>query len=243
MGFSRQEYWSGLPFPSPGDLPNAGIETGSPALQADASPSEPVEIHFLSCTSHTVPHMRPVAAIPVRIDLEHPQHTECSVGSAISEDAPGEWSPGLPAHVGLSPFPACPPTPLPVVPGAFSQIKDLQPTPCLKVCFLEILNQCTCDIAKTATRGDSAPITREPRKKLRGCVPDPSAAPTPPPNVAHGETHRNQCARRSTALRSGGEHPETSGSKCQKGGSEPLVVPPKGPLPCLQPGTQAPAHS
>ena len=33
MGFSRQEYWSGLPFPSPGDLPNQGIETGSPALQ------------------------------------------------------------------------------------------------------------------------------------------------------------------------------------------------------------------
>ena len=36
MGFSRQEYWSGLPFPSPGDLPNPGIEPRSPALQADA---------------------------------------------------------------------------------------------------------------------------------------------------------------------------------------------------------------
>ena len=41
MEFSRQEYWSGLPFPSPGDLPNPGIELGSPALQADALPSEP----------------------------------------------------------------------------------------------------------------------------------------------------------------------------------------------------------
>ena len=41
MGFSRQEYWSGLPFPSPGDLPNPGIEPGSPALQTDALPSEP----------------------------------------------------------------------------------------------------------------------------------------------------------------------------------------------------------
>ena len=41
MEFSRQEYWSGLPFPSPGDLPNPGIEPGSPALQADALPSEP----------------------------------------------------------------------------------------------------------------------------------------------------------------------------------------------------------
>ena len=41
MEFSRQEYWSGLPFPSPEDLPNPGIEPGSPALQADALPSEP----------------------------------------------------------------------------------------------------------------------------------------------------------------------------------------------------------
>ena len=41
MGFSRQEYWSGLPFPSPGDLPNPGIEPGSPALPADALFSEP----------------------------------------------------------------------------------------------------------------------------------------------------------------------------------------------------------
>ena len=41
MGFSRQGYWSGLPFPSPGDLPNQGIEPGSPTLQADALPSEP----------------------------------------------------------------------------------------------------------------------------------------------------------------------------------------------------------
>ena len=40
MGFSRQEYWSGLPFPSPGDLPNPGIEPWYPALQADALPSE-----------------------------------------------------------------------------------------------------------------------------------------------------------------------------------------------------------
>ena len=41
MEFSRQEYWSGLPFPSPGDLPDPGIEPGYPALQADALPSEP----------------------------------------------------------------------------------------------------------------------------------------------------------------------------------------------------------
>ena len=41
MGFSRQEYWGGVPFPSPGDFPNPGIEPGSPALQADSLLSEP----------------------------------------------------------------------------------------------------------------------------------------------------------------------------------------------------------
>ena len=41
MGFSRQEYWSRVPLPSPGDLPNPGIEPRSPALQADALTSEP----------------------------------------------------------------------------------------------------------------------------------------------------------------------------------------------------------
>ena len=43
VGFSRQEYWSGLPFPSPGDLPNPGIEPRSAALQADSLPAEPQE--------------------------------------------------------------------------------------------------------------------------------------------------------------------------------------------------------
>ena len=41
MGFPRQEYYRGLPFPSPRDLPNRGIEPRSPALQADALPPEP----------------------------------------------------------------------------------------------------------------------------------------------------------------------------------------------------------
>ena len=41
MGFSRPGYWSGLPFPSPGDLPDPGIEPGTPALPADALTSEP----------------------------------------------------------------------------------------------------------------------------------------------------------------------------------------------------------
>ena len=43
MGFSRQEYWSGWPFPSPRDLPDPGIKPKSPALQTDSLPSEPAE--------------------------------------------------------------------------------------------------------------------------------------------------------------------------------------------------------
>ena len=47
MGFSRQEYWSGLPFPSPGDLPNPRIRPSSLALQADSLPSESPVNSFL----------------------------------------------------------------------------------------------------------------------------------------------------------------------------------------------------
>ena len=47
MEFSRPEYWSGLPFPSPGDLPNPGIEPRSPALQNDCLPSEPYILGYI----------------------------------------------------------------------------------------------------------------------------------------------------------------------------------------------------
>ena len=50
LGFSRQEYWSGLPFPSPGDLPNLGIESRSPALQADSLLSELQGTHVMLAT-------------------------------------------------------------------------------------------------------------------------------------------------------------------------------------------------
>ena len=46
MGFSGQEYWSGLPFPSPGDLPDPGIESRSPTFQAEALTSEPPGAKF-----------------------------------------------------------------------------------------------------------------------------------------------------------------------------------------------------
>ena len=48
MELSRQEYWSGLPFPPPGDLLDPGIEPGSPALQADSLRSEPPEFEALT---------------------------------------------------------------------------------------------------------------------------------------------------------------------------------------------------
>ena len=52
LRFSRQGYWSGLPFPSPGDLPNPGIEPGSPALQANSLPTElqgKLDMYILNC--------------------------------------------------------------------------------------------------------------------------------------------------------------------------------------------------
>ena len=54
MEFSRQEYWSGLTFPSSGDLPNAGVEPGSPALQVDSLPSEYRYIHTVFYMYDTV---------------------------------------------------------------------------------------------------------------------------------------------------------------------------------------------
>ena len=60
MGFSRQEYWSGLPFPSPGNLPNPGIESRSSVLQADAltseRPGKPIIIAFIFLKSVNVLH-------------------------------------------------------------------------------------------------------------------------------------------------------------------------------------------
>ena len=55
MGFSRQEYWSGLLFPSPGDFPDPGIEPTTPALEADALTSEPPEELPKSCSCTEIP--------------------------------------------------------------------------------------------------------------------------------------------------------------------------------------------
>ena len=66
MGFSRQEYWSGLPFPSPGDLPNPGIKPRSLTLQADALPSEPQEFaHRSTKTFSSVTQSCPTLCDPM----------------------------------------------------------------------------------------------------------------------------------------------------------------------------------
>ena len=72
MEFSRQKYWSGLPFPSPGHLPNPGIKSGSPALQANSLPSESPgkPLHYLvSCKckffkrwSNNIPKLKTAAS-------------------------------------------------------------------------------------------------------------------------------------------------------------------------------------
>ena len=60
MGFSRQEYWSGLPFPSPGDLPHPGIKSRSPALWADSLPSTVSCIYWvLFCINQSRPQNTP----------------------------------------------------------------------------------------------------------------------------------------------------------------------------------------
>ena len=63
MGFSRKEYWSGLPFPSPGDLPNPGIKPKAFTLQADSLPTELAAYSLLNhCLAHilykTEPHLK-----------------------------------------------------------------------------------------------------------------------------------------------------------------------------------------
>ena len=72
MGFSRQEYWSELLFPSPGDLPNPGIEPGSPALQADSLPTEvwgKTSWKMLGCMKHKL-ESRLLGEISVTSDMQ-----------------------------------------------------------------------------------------------------------------------------------------------------------------------------
>ena len=71
MEFSRQEYWSGQSFPSPGDLPDPGIESGSPVLQADSLPPEPPGAKFFPSMIFFF-SFSPLAASHVLQDLSGP---------------------------------------------------------------------------------------------------------------------------------------------------------------------------
>ena len=66
MEFSRQEYWSGSPFPSPGDLPNPGIETRSPAIQADTLPSETRDRTHVPCIGRQILNHCATRKVPAR---------------------------------------------------------------------------------------------------------------------------------------------------------------------------------
>ena len=70
MGFSSQEYWSGLPFPSPEDLPEPGIKPGSPALQADALPSKP--------PGKSIIYISPLLGPPSHLPESHPSRSSQS---------------------------------------------------------------------------------------------------------------------------------------------------------------------
>ena len=64
MGFPRQEYWSGLPLLSPGNLPDPWIETGSPTLQANSLPPEPHKPSYL-CQNKIISDFSTFAPIPL----------------------------------------------------------------------------------------------------------------------------------------------------------------------------------
>ena len=72
MGFSRQEYWTGLPFPPPGDLPDAGIETMSPASSA-------LWVNYLP----TEPQGKPLTSLAGGEEEHNSNHTTC-LGSAVN---------------------------------------------------------------------------------------------------------------------------------------------------------------
>ena len=111
---SKQEYWSGLPFPSPEHLPDPGIEPGSPALQADSSPSEPpgkprvVKKHLVSNRAR-IPATEVCLQSP---DLNHvPYRLPVTVMSQDGKATPGTFTfpavaMGRTENYSHSPFPA-----------------------------------------------------------------------------------------------------------------------------------------
>ena len=71
-GFSRQEYWNGLPFPSPEDIPDSGTEPGFPALQADSLPLAKLKLNSFQLCYYSFPSMF--------FSLSHPQNVFSYIG-------------------------------------------------------------------------------------------------------------------------------------------------------------------
>ena len=92
-GYSRQESWSGLPFPSPGDLPDPGIEPRSPALQADALPSEPPGKHFGHWTT-SKSSLSPSSPLPSVATAP----CICTSTAVLHTCRPSSWLWGIPAQ-------------------------------------------------------------------------------------------------------------------------------------------------
>ena len=95
MGFSRQEYWSGLPFPSLGDLPDPEIKPVSPALQADSLPSEPAEKPGSQETKVTTAHTDFCARVsPVSSGIVKgaAQSVRGLSGLPLGSSGPSAWS-------------------------------------------------------------------------------------------------------------------------------------------------------
>ena len=89
--FSRQEYWSGLPFPSPGHLPNPGIKPGSPALQADALMSEPPGKPLVDITSLNL-HIRMHIARAFKKRVQIHQPLGCKPSSPQASPCEALWA-------------------------------------------------------------------------------------------------------------------------------------------------------
>ena len=102
MGFSRQKYWSGLPFPSPGDLPNPGIKPWSSALQADPLPSEPPRIFHAADYLHPGLSEWIHSRMETQVDLKEPLEPWCFSPWAITRAHHLSWWHGTPAQRGDS---------------------------------------------------------------------------------------------------------------------------------------------
>ena len=85
MGLSRQEYWSELPFPSPEDLPDPGLEPGSPALQGDSLPSElpgKAQVRASGKTTKMQAAQAPLQSLP-QAELVFPTSLEAEVSDSL----------------------------------------------------------------------------------------------------------------------------------------------------------------